>query len=405
MTMASSRLIWIDLDNLVLMEDNPNEMTPEEFQQLIEEMAIQGPEKTMPIEVCYSYDGRYFVGDGYHRVKAAEKLGWKKIRAVLYPELTPEDMKILSFKRNRTRGTLNPIKEGLLFLKEQENGLTIKKIAKKYNVTEDYVKKRIIVARNIPREVWSKIEGRLGVGYWYEIARLKDPRKQYWIAKKVINEGLSKREVKQLVDYLSLPTSVEIPDFTQEVLSHISSKKRKKIDKNHAAKVAIGRFTKEVEVEVVKEFFEKIVFPEVANVFLKNLRNILKSNIFLKHLEYYTIFRRKLLKSTIFYKQSNSLYKATISDKEVKIDMRISRNFRAVHYALKILDPQVQSFENVEWSYDNRWFKILVKNFDKLDYLQISVNALTKDELKLLEDKLLSIRNLVEKRIIKISSK
>jgi len=387
------------------MEDNPNEMTPEEFQQLIEEMAIQGPEKTMPIEVCYSYDGRYFVGDGYHRVKAAEKLGWKKIRAVLYPELTPEDMKILSFKRNRTRGTLNPIKEGLLFLKEQENGLTIKKIAKKYNVTEDYVKKRIIVARNIPREVWSKIEGRLGVGYWYEIARLKDPRKQYWIAKKVINEGLSKREVKQLVDYLSLPTSVEIPDFTQEVLSHISSKKRKKIDKNHAAKVAIGRFTKEVEVEVVKEFFEKIVFPEVANVFLKNLRNILKSNIFLKHLEYYTIFRRKLLKSTIFYKQSNSLYKATISDKEVKIDMRISRNFRAVHYALKILDPQVQSFENVEWSYDNRWFKILVKNFDKLDYLQISVNALTKDELKLLEDKLLSIRNLVEKRIIKISSK
>ena len=404
--MTNSRLIWIDLDNLVLMEDNPNEMTPEEFQQLVEEMAIQGPEKTMPIEVCYSYDGRYFVGDGYHRVKAAEKLGWKKIRAVLYPELTPEDMKVLSFKRNRTRGTLNPIKEGLLFLKEQENGLTIKKIAKKYNVTEDYVKKRIIVARNIPREVWSKIEGRLGVGYWYEIARLKDPKKQYWIAKKAINEGLSKREVKQLVDYLSLPTSVEIPDFTQDFLSHISPRKRKgDTSGSISLDSTVGKLKKEVEVNVIKEFFEKAAFLEVAEVFLSNLKNIVKSEVFLKHLEYYIIFRRKLLKSTIFYKRADSLYRAVISDRELKIDMKVSKKFRAVHYALKILDPQIQSFETVNWSREGKWFKILVKNFDKLDFLQIANDALTEDELKLLEDKLMSIKNLVEKRVIKISNK
>jgi len=385
MAMTSSKLIWIDLDNLVLMEDNPNEMTPEEFQQLIEEMAIQGPERTMPIEVCYSYDGRYFVGDGYHRVKAAEKLGWKKIRAVLYTDLTPEDMRVLSFRRNRTRGTLNPIKEGLIFLKEQENGLTIRKIAEKYNVTEDYVKKRIIVAKNIPKEVWSRIEGRLGVGYWYEIARLKDPKKQYWIAKKAM--------------------SVEIPEFTQTFLSHFSTKKKKSGRGKKSGKLVdlIEGYRKEVEVDAIKDFFEKAVFPEVAEIFLKNLKIILKSDIFLKHLEYYTIFRRELLKSVIFYKQGRSLYKAVISDREIKINMKISKNFRAVHYALKILDPQIQSFENIEWSRDGKWFKILVKNFDKLDFLQISGDALNKEELKLLEEKLMFIKNLVEKRVIRIS--
>ena len=402
--MSSSKLVWIDLDNLVLMEDNPNEMTPEEFQQLIEEMAIQGPERTMPIEVCYSYDGRYFVGDGYHRVKAAEKLGWKRLRAVLYTELTPEDMKILSFKRNRTRGTLNPIKEGLLFIREQAAGLTIRKIAEKYGVTEDYVKKRIIVAKNIPKEVWSKIEGRLGIGYWYEIARLKDPQKQYWIARKALLEGLSKREVKQLVDYLSLPTMAEISDaFTAKDLQAPIKNKRKERKGKKLNQMELWLNAKiDVQLNILKEFLEKVSFPEITQSFLNNVKIILKSEIILKHLEYYNIFQQSLLRSTIFYRYKNSMFKTIFSDKEIKINKKVSRSFRPAQYILKILDPQIQSFENVEWKIENEWLKIYVKNFDKLDIIELKRKLLNDKELDLLKEKLAYIKNIVNKRVIKI---
>ena len=69
---------------------NPRKITKEKFDALVESIR-ESPEMKVLDEVrVYTYNGRYVVISGNHRVKAYRKLGWQNVLCKILPENTPK---------------------------------------------------------------------------------------------------------------------------------------------------------------------------------------------------------------------------------------------------------------------------------------------------------------------------
>lgn len=144
------RVLKIPVDELVASDWNPNSMNPiirngkvvfDPKQSLLEDMKTHGPEGIAPVEV-FPHGNICMVFDGNHRWMLARKLGWRWMYAIVRG-IDEAEAKGLSYRRNRERGSLDPLKEADLFESEWKSGLTHEQIAKKYNVSRQYVTDRI----------------------------------------------------------------------------------------------------------------------------------------------------------------------------------------------------------------------------------------------------------------------
>lgn len=107
--------IWpteeIDIDLLDPSDENPNEMTDDEFSALVEEVADHG--WLTPLQVIGpGPNGRYKLFGGHHRVKVAEVLGMTRLPCVVVdPDAFDDDFRKLQLVRqNILHGSLNPEK-------------------------------------------------------------------------------------------------------------------------------------------------------------------------------------------------------------------------------------------------------------------------------------------------------
>ncbi|MCX8188199.1 MAG: ParB N-terminal domain-containing protein [Nitrososphaeria archaeon] len=119
---------------------NANRMCYKEYESLKRDLLEKGVEGIPPILVTPRTDG-FMIVDGEHRWRAALELGFETIRAEIV-HLSDEDVKIECFKRNYQRGRIDYLKAGELFNIERNCGLTVREIAKKYNLsayTVDYI--------------------------------------------------------------------------------------------------------------------------------------------------------------------------------------------------------------------------------------------------------------------------
>jgi ParB/RepB/Spo0J family partition protein len=128
---------------------NPNVMQELEYEALKQDMRITGLRGVDAILVspwdCFFVgepaNERYVIVDGEHRWRAAKELGWKQIRCEVRT-ITEDDAKALCYRRNRERGTIDPMKEALLFKTEIEK-LKQKEIAEKYGIDQTTVSRRL----------------------------------------------------------------------------------------------------------------------------------------------------------------------------------------------------------------------------------------------------------------------
>jgi ParB/RepB/Spo0J family partition protein len=147
---AEGYLEFLDLKQLEESPWNPNEMNDETFASLIQDMREGGyfiinPIQVFPLEAEPSGVVHYQIIDGHWRYKAARKIPWEKIRAEVLDVEEPE-AKVLNYRKNHERGTLNPEKEAKLFFEDWEKGngkLTQQQIADKYGVSQTYVSERV----------------------------------------------------------------------------------------------------------------------------------------------------------------------------------------------------------------------------------------------------------------------
>ena len=112
---------------------NTNHIRAEEYEKLKGDLVQKGVEGFPPILVTPRGD-KFMIVDGEHRWRAAVELGCLKIKAEIV-HLSDEEAKVECFKRNYQRGRVNYFKAAELFWKEKQNGITIREIAEKYNLS------------------------------------------------------------------------------------------------------------------------------------------------------------------------------------------------------------------------------------------------------------------------------
>ena len=134
---------------------------------------------------------------GERRLRAATKLGWKEIPAII-KEIDDKTILTLALVENLQRTDLNPIEEGEGYHQlSREFGLTQQQIA------ETVGKDRTTIANmlrllQLPESVRKLLqEGHLTMGHAKVLLGFEDPDKIASLARDIVKDGLTVREVEQ----------------------------------------------------------------------------------------------------------------------------------------------------------------------------------------------------------------
>ena len=146
----------IALERIEPNKYNPNVLKGEKFEALKRDMMagsydpILVSSKTIFYgDMSSSKDARYVIVDGEWRWRAATELGLKALKCVVR-DIPLARAKILTYKKNRERGNMDPLKEAELFDAEVKSGLNEKKVAARYGVDRSYVAGRRLLLKVTP---------------------------------------------------------------------------------------------------------------------------------------------------------------------------------------------------------------------------------------------------------------
>ena len=109
-------IVMVPVEDLIPDEDNPNEMDERTFDALIEEIREQGFDEPIHARPHPDMEGKYQIGSGHHRYKAACVIGLGEIPTVI-KHWDDRQQKAALAKRNALRGQLN--KEKMVALYQQ----------------------------------------------------------------------------------------------------------------------------------------------------------------------------------------------------------------------------------------------------------------------------------------------
>ncbi len=134
---------------------------------------------------------------GERRLRAATKLGWKEIPAII-KEIDDKTILTLALVENLQRTDLNPIEEGEGYHQlSHEFGLTQQQIAATVGKDRTTVANMLRLLQ-LPDAVRKLLqEGQLTMGHAKVLLGLDDPQKITSLAREIVSEGLTVREVER----------------------------------------------------------------------------------------------------------------------------------------------------------------------------------------------------------------
>lgn len=146
--MANRPVLKLPISKIEPNKYNPNVM-PENLFESLKESVKEGnydPIVVSPKDIFYGDESlprdEYVIVDGEHRWTAAKELEMDNVLAEVRDEKESE-ARGLSYKRNRERGTIDPIKEAQLFKLELDEGMNQSEIAEKYHISNAQVSERL----------------------------------------------------------------------------------------------------------------------------------------------------------------------------------------------------------------------------------------------------------------------
>ena len=173
-----------------------HEFNAEDLAELEESLKASGLLQPITVRRRPAKDGFELIA-GERRLRAATKLGWKEIPAII-KDIDDKTILTLALVENLQRTDLNPIEEGEGYRQLSHNfGLTQQQIA------ETVGKDRTTIANmlrllQLPVPVRKLLqEGHLTMGHAKVLLGLDNPEKISSLARAIVEDGLTVREVEQ----------------------------------------------------------------------------------------------------------------------------------------------------------------------------------------------------------------
>ncbi len=190
-----------DIQNIPISEIRSNPFQPriyfdeEKLQELADSIKEHG--LFQPIIVKKSIKGYELVA-GERRTKAAKLAGYTEIPAIV-KEYTDQEMMEIALLENIQREDLNPIEEAEAYDKIIKNTYcTQEELAKKVSKSRSYIT-NVLGLVNLPEEVKRLVaRGQLSMAHAKILSKMEDPEYITALAYKVINNGLSVRELEAI---------------------------------------------------------------------------------------------------------------------------------------------------------------------------------------------------------------
>jgi ParB family chromosome partitioning protein len=172
------------------------EFNSDELGELQESLNSSGLLQPITVRRRPGKDGFELIA-GERRLRAATKLGWKEIPAII-KEIDDRTILTLALVENLQRTDLNPIEEGEGYHRlSHEFGLTQQQIA------ETVGKDRTTIANmlrllQLPESVRNLLQdGELTMGHAKVLLGLEDPEMIATLAREIVKEGLTVREIER----------------------------------------------------------------------------------------------------------------------------------------------------------------------------------------------------------------
>jgi ParB family chromosome partitioning protein len=172
------------------------EFRPEELAELESSLRTNGLLQAITVRPAASGRGYELIA-GERRLRAATRLGWKEIPAVI-KEIDDRALLTLALVENLQRADLNPIEEG-----EGYQRLVIEFSLTQSEVAEIVGKDRSTVANmlrllNLPVSIRSMVrDGQLTVGHARALLAVSGEREMLELAREIVAKGLTVRDVEQ----------------------------------------------------------------------------------------------------------------------------------------------------------------------------------------------------------------
>ena len=172
------------------------EFKAEELSELQESLNASGLLQPITVRRRPGRDGFELIA-GERRLRAASKLGWKEIPAII-KEIDDKAILTLALIENLQRADLNPVEEGEGYYRlSHDFGMTQQQIAETVGKDRTTVANMLRVLQ-LPDGARKLLEqGQLSLGHAKVLLALDDPARITRLAKEIVAEGLTVRELER----------------------------------------------------------------------------------------------------------------------------------------------------------------------------------------------------------------
>jgi ParB family chromosome partitioning protein len=195
---AAEALVELKVEDVAPARSQPRTHFDE---QSLKELArsIQAKGVVQPIVVRPDANGGYQIVAGERRWRAARSLGLETIPALVREVGEPEALE-LALVENLQREDLNAMEQARAYESLlREHGLKQDELAQKVGKDRSSIANALRLLR-LPQDVQAELEaGRLSMGHARALLSLESPARMRQVARRVLSEGLSVRQVEELV--------------------------------------------------------------------------------------------------------------------------------------------------------------------------------------------------------------
>lgn len=252
--------MMVSPDQIVANKEQPRKIFKEkEILELAESIKENGI--IQPLIVTNGEQGKFLLIAGERRLRAAKKIGLEYV-PVVFKKTSRKETLVMAIIENVQRQDLNCVEEGLAYAQLMSDfGLTQEEVAKKIGKERSTIANFLRILK-LPREVLQYLQkDEVSFGHAKLLVSLKDDEKVKRLAREVVENQLSVRELEKLIKSGKSSSAKEVNPYFDDKLDGLKQKLEKRTgfhfdlkNKNNGSGLISIKFNNEAEFNDIYEF-------------------------------------------------------------------------------------------------------------------------------------------------------